>query len=148
MAGADLTQAEADHLLAMDKRRISAAAYSYPTPGTKIDIPLESLDEREKFSLDIVRGRIALTKVSHQNRARTTAVLARLDLGGSRHRNPDGTEVDCPHLHLYQAGFGVKWAVVPPPANFPRLDDLWGTLEDFMTFCRVVTPPTIQGTVL
>ena len=44
-----------------------------------------------------------------------------------------------------ELGYGDKWAVDVPVEHFPRVsDDLWGTLEDFMRFCRVTMPPYIE----
>lgn len=107
-------------------------------------VPLQSPDKREQFLLDIRRGRIDLLKGKYQTRARQVVVLVRLDFGGAPHRNPDDQEIGSPHLHLYREGYGDKWAVEVPVENFPRLSDLWGTLEDFMRFCRVTMPPHIE----
>jgi len=68
----------------------------------------------------------------------------RLDIGGAPHRNPDGEEIPCPHLHIYREGFGDKWAVLAPEAHYSNLDDLYRTLEDFMRHCNIVEPPKIQ----
>lgn len=106
-------------------------------------MPLTSQDKREDFLLDIYRGRIDLLKGTYQNRARQVIVLVRIDFGGAPHRNPDGNEVPCPHLHLYREGFGDKWAVPLPADKFPNIGDLWQTLEDFMLFCNVVDRPVI-----
>lgn len=54
-----LTQPEADALIAMEKRRSSDEAYSFP--GGALTMPLMSADRREPFLLDIRRGRIDLT---------------------------------------------------------------------------------------
>lgn len=117
--------------------------YDYPGTGGSLIVPLTSQDRREEFLLDIYRGRIDLLKGTYQNRARQVIVLVRLDFGGAPHRNPDGTEVPCPHLHLYRAGYGDKWAMPLPPDRFPNIGDLWQTLEDFMQFCNVVDRPAI-----
>ena len=45
-------------------------------------MPLLSPDKRESFFLDITRSQIKLTKGTYQNRARSVAILARLDFGG------------------------------------------------------------------
>lgn len=78
-------------------------------------MPLQSLDKREHFLLDLSRGRIDLQKVKMQNRGRQVVVLVRLYLEGALHRNPDDTEVPAPHLHVYREGYGDKWAVPGPP---------------------------------
>ena len=74
--------------------------------------------------LDIARGRINLKKATYQNRARRVVILARLDLGGPPHENPDGEEISFPHLHTYRAGYADKWAVPAPTTLLPRTEDL------------------------
>ncbi|MDO8771061.1 MAG: hypothetical protein Q7K57_20600 [Burkholderiaceae bacterium] len=143
MATTDLLQAEADALIALAKVKVNDELYDYPNAGRSLIVPLTSQDKREEFLLDIYRGRIDLLKGTYQNRARQVIVLVRLDFGGAPHRNPDGMEVPCPHLHLYREGFGDKWAEPLPVDKFPNIDDLWQTLEDFMQFCNVVDRPTI-----
>jgi hypothetical protein len=144
MAESDIPQAEADALLKLEKKRIDDTEHEFPILDGFLAIPLRSLDEREHFSLDIRRGRIALAKVTYQNRARQTIILARLDLGGPPHRNPNGEEIGCPHLHLYREGYGDKWAYPMPASQFEDPDDLWQTLQDFLAFCNVTVPPNIR----
>ena len=136
----DLPQAEADTLLAMQKRRKEATAYRLPGHRGKLAVPLEALTGREAFILDISRGGISLEKRTYQHRARQTVILARLHFG-TPHRNPDDQEVGVPHLHLYREGFHDKWAFSVPADQFLNIDDLWQTLLDFMRFCNVVEPP-------
>lgn len=143
MAGSALIQAEADALLAMDKRRTDDAVCRFPDRGGSLVLPLISTDRREHFSLDLRRGRIRIDKATYQNRARSVVILARLDLGGPPHRNPDGAEIGSPHLHRYREGYGDKWAF-PLPADFSDPSDAWTTLQDFMRFCHIVEPPKIQ----
>lgn len=148
MAEIELTQSEADGLIALPKLRVSDEEYLYPVGGGALTIPLQSQDRREDFLLDISRGRINLTKGKYQTRVRQVVVLVRLDFGGAPHRNPDEVEIPCPHLHVYREGFGVKWATPVPPDVFSNLGDLWLTLEEFMRFCNVVEPPNIAGRLL
>ncbi|MEK6784471.1 MAG: hypothetical protein AABY61_03220 [Nitrospirota bacterium] len=143
MATTDLPQSEADALIALAKVKVNDDSYDYPGTGGSLVVPLTSQDKREDFLLDIYRGRIDLLKGTYQNRARQVIILVRVDFGGAPHRNPDGEEVLCPHLHLYREGFGDKWAVPLPADLFPNVNDLWLTLEDFMRFCNVVDPPAI-----
>jgi hypothetical protein len=137
-----LTQQEADALLALDKHYHGSERFSFPSLGGALRIPLHSDDNREEFSLDITRGRIELRKNTFQSRARKAVILARIDIGGPPHRNPDGEEIACPHLHLYREGWGDKWAM-PLPDVFTNHADAWQTLEEFMAFCNVVTRPPI-----
>jgi len=80
MAETNLIQSEADALLAMEKIRITDEIVEYPTPGNKVTIDLVSIDGREYFLLDIEQGRIDISKVKFQNRARQTVILARLEI--------------------------------------------------------------------
>src|SRR3982074_2885869 len=111
MADINLTQEEANKLMEMEKRCVDERDWLFPAPGASIAIPLPSLDKRENFILDVTRAEIKLTKATYQNRARVAIILMRLDLDGPPHRNPDGEEIGCPHLHIYRAGYGDKWAI-------------------------------------
>lgn len=137
----DLTQSDADALLCLEKFRVDSTAYAFPDLGGQIQISLQSENQRESFSLDISRRRIALT-TKYQGRARQSLVLARLDFN-SPHRNPDETEVGVPHLHLYREGYGDKWAYEVPADMLTNPDDSWQVLLDFMTYCSIVEPPII-----
>ena len=143
MAQSDLTQAEADALIALEKHRIDEQDWDFPMGGESISVPLQSADRREQFLLDMSRGRIDLRKVKMQNRGRQVVVLVRLDLGGPPHRNPDGVEIETPHIHVYREGYGDKWAF-PLPAEFRDVADLWTTLDDFLRHCNVTRPPLIR----
>lgn len=143
MALGILAQAEADALFVMDKRRTDDTVRRFPDRGGSLIIPLTSTDLRETFSLDLRRGRIRIAKTTYQNRARSVVILARLDLGGAPHRNPDGVEMGSPHLHLYREGFGDKYAY-PLPSDFSDPSDAWTTLQEFMRYCHIVEPPKIQ----
>jgi hypothetical protein len=144
MAEINLTQAEADALIAMEKHRASEEWSDFPMRGESVALPLQSANKREQFLLDLSRGRIDLLKVKMQNRGRQVVVLVRLDLGGAPHRNPDGEEVPTPHLHVYREGYGDKWAVPVPADRFRNPLDAWTTLEDFMRYGNITQPPHID----
>jgi hypothetical protein len=144
MADLNLTQAEADALIAMEKHRVNDDRCDFPMAGDSLVLPLQSSDKREQFLLDISRGKIDLLRGKYQHRARQVIVLVRLDFGGRPHRNPDDQELPCPHLHVYREGYGDKWAIPVPADRFARISDLYGTLEDFMRFCNITQPPYIN----
>ena len=87
--------------------------WTFGTDGALLSAP-----DFEAFHLDISRSRINLLKGKFQNRARTTIVLARIDIGGAPHRNPDDEEIACPHVHLFREGYGDRWAFPVPPEAF------------------------------
>jgi len=144
MAELDIPQPEADALIAMEKRRLDENVWDFPGPGQKIAIPLESVDRRESFMLDVTRVCIKLTKITYQNRARGSVILVRLDIDSSPHRNPDGEEIACPHVHLYKEGFGDKWAYPISPAMYPDLQSFPAALESFMQHCHITERPLIK----
>ncbi len=129
MVEINLSQADADQLIAMRKLSANDDECEYPGMGGSLCLPLVSEDKRENFFLDINRGKIELKKGKNQNRAKQVVVLVRLDFGGTPHRNPDGSEIGCPHLHLYREGFADKWAFPAPADKFSDLSNLWKTLE-------------------
>jgi hypothetical protein len=144
LADINLTQAEADALIAMEKCRADEKEYLFPRPGERISIPLTSPDKRENFMLDVTRAQIKLTKATYQDRARQAIILMRLDLDGPVHRNPDGEEILCPHLHVYREGYGDKWAVPAPTDRYTNTLDLFATFETFMLHCNITDPPRIE----
>lgn len=86
----------------------------------------------EAFSLDVTQKRIVL-KLKCQLRCTTEAVvLARLDFA-SPHRNPDGTAVGVPHLHIYREGYGDRFAYKVPPGMLKNPDNPLQVLLDFLT---------------
>lgn len=144
MADINITQSEADALIALEKIRVDDKAWSFPNPGEQLLIPLSSVDKRETFTLDITRSRIKLTKASYQNRAHQAIILIRLDVDGPPHRNPDGVEIPCPHLHIYREGFGDKWAQPAPVICYANTRDLYSTMWAFIGQCNVTQAPQIE----
>jgi hypothetical protein len=140
----NLTQQEADMLIAMEKHRQDDLPHDFPVMGGSISVPLASVDKREAFLLDITRGYIDLTKVTYQNRARKVVPLVRIDMAGPMHTNPDGVDILCPHMHLYRDGYGMKWAAPLPTDVFTDPSDLWQTLVDFFVYCSITKPPIIN----
>lgn len=144
MADINVTQAEADALIAMQKQRVDDKEWTFPVPGDRLAIPLTSLDKPETFTLDVTRSQIKLTKATYQNRARQAIILMRLDLDGPPHRNPDDKEAPCPHLHIYREGYADKRAFPAPPEICVEPAGLLSTLRAFMRHCNVAVPPDIQ----
>jgi len=144
MADMDLTQEEADALIAMEKHCVDEKEWRFPGPGERISIPLTSPDKRESFLLDATRVQVKLTKATYMNRARQVIILLRLDLDGAPHRNPDGEEVACPHLHVYREGYGDKWAIPAPTGTYPDTQNLLLTFEAFMQHCNITKVPKLQ----
>jgi hypothetical protein len=69
MADINLTQDEADKLMAMEKRAANQQGWLFPGSRERIVVPLTSTDKRESFMLDVTRDQIKLMKAAFQNRA-------------------------------------------------------------------------------
>ena len=138
----ELTQSEADALLLLEKVFVNTKNFSLGNIPIDQIHELSSLDGREKFLLDISRGSINLAKYKLQNRARQVYILARVDIGGPPHQNPDGSRIPCPHIHVFREGFDDKWAYPLSNFNFRIPSDLMIVLEDFADYCRIKLPPS------
>lgn len=141
MADINLRQDEADSLISMPKIRENEILWNFPGLGNKVAIPLVSEDLREKFLLDINRGRIELLKSTNQLRFHQSIILVRLDLGAQPHRNPDGEIISGPHIHRYREGYGDKWAQPITNSIFTNPDNNWKTFREFMQYCNIIKVP-------
>lgn len=144
MAENDLSQEEGDALIAMDKVSTSSEPVKFPDFGGRVEMSFVGTVPREEFVVSFRRSSIDLSNRNHHLRGRRVIGLARLDLDGPPHRNPDGLELGRRHLHIYREGFGLKYAVDVPQVLFRNLDDPMTALEDFLRYCRVVTPPAFD----
>jgi len=143
-----LTQTEADQFIQMTKHFVPAPASVTIPPGTDDTYELSSLDDRESFLLDVWRGTLRLTKLKFQNRVRTAIVLVRLDVDGAPHTNPDGQRLSGTHLHLFREGYDDRWAYPVDAGTFTLLSDVGATFHDFCAFCRIESPPPVQGVIV
>jgi len=116
-------------------------------PGADDTYELAGPNDRERFLLDVWRGTIKLSKLKYQTRARTAVVLVRLDVDGAPHTNPDGVKFPGTHLHLFREGYDDKWAHPVDPKAFTLLADPGQILHDFCTFCKIESPPPVQGVI-
>lgn len=150
--GSVLTQSEADALMALVKQFVDPPpAISIP-PGADDRYELAAVAGREKFILDVLRGTLRLTRLTLNERVRASIVLARLDIDGRPHTNPDGSSVGRSHLHVYREGFEERWAIplheVKGPdgrlllPEDPTHAQLFGA---FCAFCNIESPPLVQG---
>jgi hypothetical protein len=135
-------------LLQLNKLLVKGGTIDFPCSGSAQELEVKSLDGEEAFLIDINRrGRIKISKCTYQERYHVIEILLRLDIDGPTHQNPDGTEVPCPHLHIYREGYADKWAQ-PIPADFTNPADLIATLREFLVYCRVQNIPGINRPLL
>ncbi|GAB5463087.1 DUF6978 family protein [Hoeflea alexandrii] len=144
MAELEISDYEAKELLIIGKVSTAENPVELPDLGGRVDMPFTSIDRREEFHISFTRSSIILEKRNHHLRGRKVIGLARLDLDGPGHRNPDGEEIGPRHLHVYREGYGLKFAIEVPQDLFRNLDDPMVTLDDFFRYCSVVTPPAIK----
>lgn len=150
-----LTQAEADHLLSLEKSFVSKETIDFPMSSSFLQLhDLASHDRREAFLLDVERGGRTRARLKFQTRARRTIVLARIDIRGKAHRNLDhyphrpGERFTGVHIHLYREGFGDRVAWLPEDLDrfvVPPSDHDLDWFEAFLTFCNIINRPSIQS---
>jgi hypothetical protein len=131
-----LAQTEADRLIEVLKRIENPRSFHFPQKGEQQAIDVVSIDGKEKFIVDINRSAIKITKCTYQNRYRKDTILLRLDIGRGPHTNPDGSSIDCPHLHIYKEGYEDRWAY-PLPDLFSAEENLITKLIEFLEYCKV-----------
>jgi hypothetical protein len=139
-----LTQDAADTLIALPKIPSDDSINYFPAQGERLNIALISKDKRYQFLLDIGRERMGTMRVTYQNRYNKAIILVRVDFKGKPHRNPDGQEIPCTHIHTYREDFGDKWAYPLSEDTFTNQDDYWQVLMDFCKFCAIELPQPIQ----
>ena len=105
-------------------------------------------NDRESFLLDVWRGTLRLTKLKFQHRMRTAIVLVRLDVDGAPHTNPDGKRLLGTHLHLFKEGYDDRWAYPVDQSKFTLLRDPGTTFQEFCSFCKIESPPPVQGVIV
>jgi hypothetical protein len=140
-----LMQTDADDLLVMPKR-LRGKGVLRADHGIEYRRDLDGIDSHETFVLDVDRRYRKVTQIKYQARARTTVVLARLDIDGPPHSNPGGQKIGGTHLHVYREGFDSRFAVPVNRAIFRDTTDAELTLVDFCRYIHVVGP-TVPGTL-
>lgn len=143
-----LTQADADALLALAKRFEGPPTINLPVGADDRYDMVGGEREEEAFVLDVWRGRRRAVKMKFQTRGRNVVVLARLDLHGAPHTNPDGEQIGGTHLHLFREGFDAKWAFPLDIETFRDPSDFALAFNDFCRLCRVENPPVVQQGML
>ena len=140
-----LTQQEADFLIAAPKRFVDVDLIPLPGQAENLTLKLAAVETPETFRIDVNRtGAIRVSKYTCQGRYITTVHLLRLDVDGRPHTNPDGTEVECPHLHKYREGYDDKWADPIDPKVFTNVQNLATTFREVAKLFGVVHIPAVQ----
>jgi hypothetical protein len=142
-----LTQAEAEQFMQMVKHFLRPPATITIPPGADETYELASPNDRERFLLDVWRGTIRLSKLRFQNRVQIIVVLARLDVDGAPHTNPDGVRLAGTHLHVFREGYDDRWAYPVDPNQFTLLSDPGTTFQEFCAFCNIESAPPVQGVI-
>ncbi len=133
----------------MRKKPKDSSSLVMPSGKGKFEVRLQALNSMEEFVLNYIqsphsKGSLTLLNRNHHLRTKTNIGLARLDLGGHPHRNPDGTEVGRSHLHIFKEGSNtLPWAIDVPPDKFSNLDNVPQALADFMDYCRIEQKPNL-----
>jgi len=140
-----LSDEEAKCLMQMEKKIIEQpGGYFFPSHEQILTLKSLSIGRNVEFLFDIGRKYQQLSRCTYQERYEKIIVLVRVDIKGPSHTNPDDSMVSAPHIHIFKEGFSDKWAYPLSNDHFRNPSDLYKTMYDFFTYCRVVDPPIIQ----
>ena len=111
----------------------------FPAPTEQLIIEAESNDNnRDKFKFYINRkGKYNLKKCTYMSRYKNTHDLLRIDIEGPAHDNPDGSTVECPHIHIYREGYNLAWAYPLQKIINTDSENLLQVLIDFFEYNKV-----------
>jgi hypothetical protein len=138
-----LTQAEADELMGLIKILLSHEPIRFPRLGEQEQYELKDKETGSiTFTIDVQRKTVNVNKCTYQTRAMGHRLL-RIDLAGAPHPNPDGTEVPCPHIHIYREGFEDSWAYPLSDYMITDTNDLVRVLIDFLEYNHVENIPHV-----
>lgn len=84
---------------------------------------------------------MCLSKLKFHTRSHKVIVLARLDIDGAPHTNPDGEILDGTHLHIYREGYEDKWAEPLSSDDFKNPSNIRQIYGDFCRYCNIETLP-------
>ena len=135
-----LSQERVDYLIKVLKvLKYEGKVIAFPMPTQQEVIEVQSDDmNRDKFLFYINRkGQYNLKKCTYLSRYNNTYNLLRIDINGPPHDNPDGTTVECPHIHIYKEGYNLSWAYPLNSVIKTNPKDLIQVLIDFLKYNNV-----------
>ena len=138
-----LTDLEARRLLDALKQLVSTQPIVFPSLQSYITLEATSDRANEKFQLDVQRKTLNVKKCTYQTRYNKLTNLLRIDIEGPAHSNPDGTEIPCPHIHIYKEGYDDKWAYPLSSKMMTDPNDLIRILIDFLEYNHITNVPNV-----
>lgn len=132
-----MSQEEAERLISLMKKLLEQDARGLD-PGEKHRYPVDSIEENEHFLVQINRGRIRESKYNYCAKILSgSTVLLELHINPTKkHQNPDGEIIAGNHWHVYQEGYGIRYAY---PAGDIQSDDFVSSTLTFLKRFHVVT---------
>ncbi|GIP34203.1 hypothetical protein [Paenibacillus sp. J2TS4] len=138
-----LTDLESRRLLRALKNLIDTNPIVFPTVQAYITLEAYSTETNAKFQIDVQRKSLNVKKCTYQTRYKKSINLLRVDIEGPPHLNPDGTEIPCPHIHIYKEGYDDKWAYPLEAKMVTDPSDLVQVLIDFLEYNNIDNVPKV-----
>jgi len=138
-----LTDLEARRLLDAVKALVSTKPIVFPPLQSYITLEATSARTNDRFQIDVQRKTLNVKKCTYQTRYKKSINLLRIDIEGPPHPNPDGTEIPCPHIHIYREGYDDKWAYPLPDKIITEPNDLVQVLIDFLEYNNIINAPNV-----
>src|SRR5690554_440807 len=105
-----LPSLEARRLINALKELVNSNPAIFPNLQSYKTYEAKCVESNDKFQIDVQRKSLNIKKCTYQTRYKKFITLLRIDIEGPAHQNPDGTEIPCPHIHIYKEGYDDKWA--------------------------------------
>ncbi len=137
-----LTQKEADYLLKMLKKTLTAEI-NFPSKNSAVEFDVQGDTKQDLFTVKIFRGKIKHNKYTFGARIKKDGILL-LELHinpGSPHCNPDDTIIVGSHWHVYREGYDRKFAF--PASNINDDDFIENTMLFFDKF-NIIGKPVVN----
>ena len=133
-----MTKEAAQELIQTLKELLKTGVYYLPRVGKSDHLFLRSVQSpKDRFTVYINRSsRIVENKYSLLLHYPEEGLL-RIDINGREHKNPDGSLVSCPHIHMRIKDTGAWDAYAfDLPAVFGDTEDCAATLRDYLQYCH------------
>ena len=136
------------------KEFIEKKHFSFPIQYHELALKGKGSLTKTAYVVHINRKGCIFKRITYLNRLdKTSIILARLDIDTKPHHNPDGSKIGGTHLHLFQEGYGDKWAfalddvkhiqkILPTYQPFQIIDEEFlDNFQRFAAFCGFINLP-------
>lgn len=131
-----LSQAEADNKIRLQKAFVDKRPLIINRPYNEKRQLISLYEPIETFYLYITQTAIDFGNYSTVTRYFQIPLVRACIDPDKKHTNPDGTQINGPHIHIYREGFLDKFAQPLPKGDFPDLG-IVQFVRAFLRYCSI-----------